>query len=105
MALGESAFVSLPLVFVAALLYPKHLAEQSDRQWLWGAFGVVIAMPLMALYVGVPAVRAFLHTPSGFVLLSAVWVAGVISQFRFYRSLPPFRCRTHVTPSVPTHPA
>ncbi len=91
---ADGALLAAVFLLSACALRPRRATEPTYKEWLTIALCVLLGVPLLVmLWSWIDAVE-FFRSPIGLLTLLGIWMAEVVRDFRFYRSLPPFHSRT-----------
>jgi len=91
----EASFAPMILLCVAGWIRPAPPEGTSTYPSLNGAVAMLVTIPLTAVVIGSELARAFMSSTPGQVLLVVIWLAGIVSDCRFYRLGAWFRSLKH----------
>jgi hypothetical protein len=98
----DGAWLAVLSIFLICGFRPRRMTEPTDKERLAIALALLLGVPLLVMLLSWNAAIEFFRSPIGLLTLLGIWLAEVVRDFRFYRSLPPFYTRTKATPMSPT---
>ena len=91
---ADAAWLAVLLIFSICVFRPRRMTEPTDKERLAIALAVLLVAPLLVVTFKWTAAIEFFRSPIGLLALLGLWLASVVKDFKFYRSLPPFHSRT-----------
>jgi hypothetical protein len=92
----DGAWLAVLSIFLICGFRPRRMTEPTDKERLAIALAVLLVAPLLVVTFKWTAAFEFFRSPIGLLTLLGIWLAAVVWDFRFYRSLPPFFTRTKI---------